>query len=218
MQVGDRDLLFSVLFSYPVSRVSACPHKPCAACLPASLPLRQSTTRNAIVLLPRDLEAAQHDLQLSERTLGRARPARHGRTRQASSRAYFRPSPPPPPPYIYTDKTAVLIEVFKLVPFRPRLKATIFVCKSFHGLIFEKSLWSSVETDRALVGPTLAYMIQPGCASAEPLLPRGSVDGVAVNMAYVGFFLHSFIQTGGLTTSARAQSARRATCSQSSSG
>lgn len=81
--------------------------------------------------------------------------------------------------------------MFKLVPFRPRLKATIFVCKSFHGLIFEKSLWSSVETDRALVGPTLAYMIQPGCASAEPLLPRGSVDGVAINMAYVCSFPHS---------------------------
>lgn len=80
----------------------------------------------------------------------------------------------------------MLIEVFKLVPFRPRLKATIFVCKSFHGLILEKSLWRSVETDRALVGPTLAYMIQPGgSAPAEPLLPRGSVDGVAINMAYV---------------------------------
>lgn len=93
------------------------------------------------------------------------------------------PHPPLRPPA--DTLQTVLIEVFKLVPFRPRLKATIFVCKSFHGLIREKSLWRSVETDRALVGPTLAYMIQPGCAGAEPLLPRGSVDGVAINMAYV---------------------------------
>lgn len=82
----------------------------------------------------------------------------------------------------------MLIEVFKLVPFRPRLKAIMFVCKSFQGLIREKSLWKCVETDNALVGPTLAYMIQPvaGTTVVEPLIPRANVEGVAVDMAYVG--------------------------------
>lgn len=66
----------------------------------------------------------------------------------------------------------------------------------------ERSLWKCVETDNALVGPTLAYMIQPAAAgggATEPLLPRANVEGVAVDMASVSSsppffsFLHPFL-------------------------
>lgn len=93
----------------------------------------------------------------------------------------------------------MLIEVFKHVPFRPRLKATLLVSKRLQGLIHEKSLWRKIETDKALVGPTLAYMIQPGVSGAvggeEPLLPRGNVEGLAIDMAYVSLPFLSFLCT-----------------------
>lgn len=91
--------LFSILFFF-ISRLS-CVLPVCLSVLispvPCLSPLHHSPTCNATILLPRDLEASQHDLQLPERALRRPRPARHGRARQASSRAYLSPSLHPLP-------------------------------------------------------------------------------------------------------------------------
>lgn len=83
----------------------------------------------------------------------------------------------------------VVIEVLKHIPFRQRLKTTLLVSKSFQGLVHEKSLWKTVEVDRALEGLTLANMIQPnplaGCPPAEPLIPKGNVEELTIDMSYV---------------------------------